>query len=256
MSDSYRPVSPKKLMLLGPDWREVLLNPLWYVVVVAGLVGLAVYLPAVRWLAGAIALAWGGCLIWYIFAPEQAEAPAEEPLQACLDQALMYKAQLHQLLQTTSNRYSGRHRERLVSQVNTWTKAIIDLIQQITLLRQDDLIQRDLATAPQALRLLEARLERETGPVLRAQLERALDNRQKQVASLARLENNLTQAELQIEDTLSLLGTLYTQLLTHQSTHHMVDYDCLSVDLEEAVSRLQDRLVALAEVKGMYQPEL
>lgn len=256
MNNGHRPVVLRRLTLPGSGWQEILLNPLWYVVVVAGLAGLAVYLPAARWLAAATALSWGGWLIWQLFAPEQAEAPAKDPLQAYLDQAIIYKAQLHQLLQATSNRHNGRHQERLAGQVNTWTEAITGLIQRVTLLRQDDLLLRDLATAPQALRVLEARLEQETEPGLRAQLQRALDNRQKQVASLARLERILSQAELQIEDTLSQLGTLYSQLLTHQSTHHMVDYDRLSVDLEEAVGRLQDQLVALGEVKGMYQPEL
>ena len=256
MSDGHRPILSKKLTLPEMVWREVLLNPLWYVVVIAGLAGLAVYVPVLRWLAGAIALGWGGWLIWQLFAPEQKKAPAEDPLQAYLDQAQIYKAQLHQLLQATSNRHNGRSRERLASQVNTWTEAITGLIQRITLLRRDDLFLRDLAAAPQALQLLETRLNQETEPVLRAQLERALDNRQKQVASLVRLEQIHAQAELQIEDTLSQLGTLYSQLLTHQSTHHIVDYDCLSADLEEAVGRLQDQLAALGEVKGMYQTEL
>ncbi len=254
MNNGHRAVVSKRFSLPGSGWREVLLNPLWYVIVVAGLAGLAVDIPAARWLAAVFALSWGGWLIWQLFIPEQAETPAEDPLQAYLDQAKIYQAQLHQLLRATSNRHNGRHQERLAGQVNTWTEAITGLIQRVTLLRQDDLFLRDLAAAPRALRSLEARLAQETEPGLQAQLQRALDNRQKQVASLARLEKTLSQAELQIEDTLSQLGTLYSQLLTHQSTSHIVDYDRLSIDLEEAVGRLQDQLAALGEVKGVYQP--
>jgi hypothetical protein len=59
----------------------------------------------------------------------------------------------------------------------------------------------------------------------------------------------MKRAEIQIESTLSSLGTIYSQLLTGQSTDHVADYSRLSSEVDEEVRLLQDRLEALEEVK-------
>lgn len=255
MRDAYRVTLSKKLELLTLWWQDVLMSPVWYVIVMAGLASLAVYSPMLRWGVAVLALIWGGWLIRQPFRPERAAAAGTEPAQVYLEQALMYQTQLHQLLAATANRHNSRHRQHLAGRIDTWTEAIVALVQHITVLRQDDLLGRDLEGAPQALEVLRTRLTRETDPTLRLQLERALNNRHKQVTALARLQQSLLQAELQVENTVSQLGILYSQLLTDQSTHQVVDYDRLSADLEEAVSRLQDQLVTLGEVRGAVRAE-
>jgi hypothetical protein len=100
---------------------------------------------------------------------------------------------------------------------------------------------------------LEVQLPIETNPDIRNQLERTLINRKNQLASLQLLQSTIKKAEIQIESTLSLLGTIYSQILIGQSTNHVADYGRLSVDVDEAVNRLQDQLEALWEVKGGYQ---
>ena len=82
---------------------------------------------------------------------------------------------------------------------------------------------------------------------------RTLINRKNQLASLQVLQRTIKKAEIQIESTLSLLGTIYSQILIGQSTNHVADYNRLSIDVDEEVHRLQDQLEALWEVKGGYQ---
>ncbi len=48
---------------------------------------------------------------------------------------------------------------------------------------------------------------------------------------------------------MALLGTIYSQLLTQQSTSHVTDYQRLTHQAGEEVACLQDYLEALQEVK-------
>ena len=54
----------------------------------------------------------------------------------------------------------------------------------------------------------------------------------------------------QIERTIAVLGTIYSQLLTYRSTFHVADYQQLADNVAEEVHHLQDYLEALQEVKG------
>jgi hypothetical protein len=227
-------------------------NPLWYVVAIAGLAGLTYYLAVWWWLTGAAALVWGGWLVWRAFGANSSHVGDEDQLQAWLDQALLYRTQINQALKLASTRDAALHGPSLVAQVDVWTAVIQDLVERLAILRHDDLIRRELATVPQAIEALETQLAVTANGALRAQLEQALANRQNQLASLRQLQSTMQQAEIQIENTFSLLSAIYSQILTGQSISHGADCGRFLTDLDEEVCRLQDRLEALREVKGGY----
>ncbi len=237
-----------------PDtrWREFFRNPLWYAVTVTILGVLTVNLGFLWWLAGLVALVWGSWLIWHFFAGDKEKTDSPDQLMAYLDQARVYQAQIDQLLRASSNMSNRAHRLHLVAQINLWTDAVQTLVGHIASLRRDELIRRDMAAVPRAIETLEAQLPHEIDPAIRAQLERTLTNRKNQLASLGLLQSNIKRAEIQLESTLSLLGTIYSQILIGQSTNHVADYGRLSIDVDEEVRRLQDQLEALWEVKGTY----
>ncbi len=59
----------------------------------------------------------------------------------------------------------------------------------------------------------------------------------------------MQRAEIKIENTLSLLGTLYPQILPSQSTNQVSDYSRITSEVSEEVRVLHDHLQALEEVK-------
>jgi serine/threonine protein kinase len=63
------------------------------------------------------------------------------------------------------------------------------------------------------------------------------------------LEKTMRRAELKIENTLSMLGTVYPQILTSQSANQVSDYSRISSAVSEEVRVLRDHLDALEEVK-------
>jgi hypothetical protein len=230
-----------------PRWRKLLQDLGWYVLVVAVAVVLVRFDRFPIWLPWLVALGGGLWLVWHQLRSNKTDDEARAG--AYLEQALAYKRQIDQAIKTASRSSQSIHLQQLAAQIDDWTEAIQDLVQRIDNLQRDKLIRRDMKTVPEAITDLETRLKRETDAAIHAQLQRTLANRRKQLASLDQLQNTIRRAEIQIESTLSLLGTIYSQILTGQSTSHVADYSRFSAEVDEEVRLLQDQLEALREVK-------
>jgi hypothetical protein len=235
---------------LDPRWRKFWQNLGWYILLVVIAIGLVYFSRSAyfRWLPWLVVIGGGIWLIWQQLKAGPAQSN-DQSLDNYLQQTLAYKAQIDQAIKSVSQSGPRPHLQQLVAQIETWTQTIQDLIEQIDKLRQDELIRRDVKAVPAAIADLETRLAHESDPAIQAQLERTLLNRRKQLASLEQLQNTVKRAEIQIESTLSLLGTIYSQILTGQSTSHVADTSRLSADVDEEVRLLQDQLEALREVK-------
>lgn len=182
--------------------------------------------------------------------PKKAEpALQSKTIQARIEKAQSYKTQIDHLIKHKSGGKPHPRLKALIGQVDAWVKAINNLAHRVDQFQQDPLIQRDLESVPQSIAALQKRLADETNPSTRAKLEQTLHNLQKQQSALDQLHLTARQAEIQIESTLSSLGTIYSHILTGQSTNHIADYSQISADVDEEVHRLQDYLEALQEVK-------
>jgi hypothetical protein len=239
-----------------PRWRKFWQNLIWYV---ATIILLILVLRFLRWMGPVVlpvlwvtALSWGGLLAYQfsqLFLRSDAISVSEERARAYLEQARDYQVKIERLINATTNVGNQLHRERLAQQVEDWIRTIEALVQRVGSMREDHVIRRDLQAVPQALKDLETRLATETDPTVRRQLERTLANRQKQQEALQELQTAVKRAEIQVESTLSQLGTIYSQLLTGQSTSDTAVYNRLSTEIDEEMGQLQDRLEALREVK-------
>lgn len=237
-----------------PRWSKFLQNLIWFIIT---MVVLAVLLRSLRSPVFVLAL-WSVGLIWgswlafkvsqLLFKTGQLVV-RDERARAYLEQALDYKTRINQAIESISGPVSQIHLNQVSAQVDTLIETIEALVVQMDNLYGNEVIRRDLQVVPQAIKDLETRLASETEAPIRTQLERALTTRHNQLDALASFQNSIEQAEIQIESTLSQLGTIYSQLLTGQSTSHVADYNRLAADIDEEVHLLQDRLEALREVK-------
>ena len=116
----------------------------------------------------------------------------------------------------------------------------------------DDALFRDGARIA-AGRFIKPRLETELAdapsPQIRQALERTLANRRQQLVTLEDLHNTTRWAEVKVENTVSILGALYSQALMSQSTGQVADFRRLLADIEEEARALDDYVTTLAEVK-------
>ena len=239
---------------LTPYWRKFLTQLTSYIVtlvVLAVLYRFARYTPVILALLWSVGLGGGAWLLFQLtrmWTEQDDLVISDERVHGYVQRALSYQAQIDRLVKTASPIDQPRL-EQLRLQIDAWTKAVTELGQRLSSLRRDDLIRRDVKEVPRAITDLEARLSGETDAVVRSQLERALVNRRKQLEALEQLQVMLKRAEIQIESTVSQLGTIYSQLLTGQSTSHVADYSHLSADVDEEVRQLQDYLETLREVR-------
>ncbi len=238
---------------ISPRWRSFIKNLIWYG---ATVIVLAISLRFLSWYG--LLLLWGIGLGWGVVLAVQFSrllfsaddtAIKEEKLQAYLDQAASYKTNLDQTIAATTGQAERVRLEQIGRQIESWTEAITNLAERLSRLRQDEVIRQDMQRVPAAIVDLENRLAKETDPTMKAQLERTLANRRKQMEALRQLQNTMVRAEMQIESTVSMLGTIYSQILTGQSTSDVADYSDLSAEVDEEVKVLQDHLEALREVK-------
>ncbi|HMR65336.1 MAG TPA: hypothetical protein PKE64_15120 [Anaerolineae bacterium] len=181
--------------------------------------------------------------------PQPQPAVVDDTLQGYLDQARTYRAEIQRLVQASGGAQQSRMQE-LAGQVEGWVTAIQPLVQRVADLRQNSVIQRDFKSVPQAIERLEKKLALETEPALRSQVERTLEHRRQQQRTLDQLQQVIRTTEVKIESTLSLLGTVYSQLLTGQSKNQEADYRRLLGEIDEEVYRLQDHLAAIDEVRS------
>lgn len=237
----------------NPDWRRFWQNLLWFTATMVVLMVLSrwysqfVFLAAM-WLVG---IGWGGWLAYrfgqLLFSDDRV-AVSRHRMSVAMEQARDYQTKINAAIEAAPA-FNPTRTTELQQQIERLVQAIDDLSRRVTGLRTDDTIQRDMKTVPEAIAHLKKQLAGETDPAIRHQLERTLQNRQTQFESLQTLDSTVKRAEIQIESTLSQLGTLYSQVLTSQSTSDVADYNRITANVDEEVRLLEDQLAALREVK-------
>ncbi len=146
-----------------------------------------------------------------------------------------------------------RHIEATSSEVNNWIEQIYMLARRMDTFEENAIIGRDRRMVPLDLQNLRRRLEKEEDSGVRAELEEAIQTKETQLANLRSLENNIKRADIQLDHTLSALGTVYTQVQLIDTR----DADSgharrLQDEIREEVLSLQDTISAIDEVQSYH----
>jgi hypothetical protein len=136
-----------------------------------------------------------------------------EQYRAYLEKALEYRERIEAAMLQRREGALREHLQETARQVDHWTRGIFEIARRLDRYGQDDLIQRDMQAVPMRINNLRKELDREDDSQVRAQLEQTLQAKQTQWANLQQLENSMQKAELQLEHTLTAMGTIYSQLL-------------------------------------------
>lgn len=132
---------------------------------------------------------------------------------AYLETALEYRERIEGVVAQRRRGALREHIQETARQIDDWIRSIYAISRRLDQYVQDDLIQRDLKAVPSRINNLQKRLARENDPRVRAELEETLHAKEVQWANLEQLENNMHRAELQLEHTLTAMGTIYSQML-------------------------------------------
>jgi len=173
----------------------------------------------------------------------------DRQLRNKLEEARRYHERIQQVV---AQQKSGLLRDRMVdttAQVYDWIAGMVRLARRIDAYRSDDIIRRDTQDVPKELRALLERRNRESNPHVRAQLETNLASKQQQAENLEELRGRMDRADLQLDQSLAALGTVYSQvMLVGTSEVDSSRADRLREDIRGEVLALQDLVESINEV--------
>jgi len=132
-----------------------------------------------------------------------------------------------------------------------WQQQVTRLVSRLSAFDADVVLQRDLREVPAQISRLEGQLDGEQDAQVRLQMQETLDGYRTHQAQLDALVSLMRRTRLQLEQTLSAMGTIYSQVQMLQA----MDIDGsrarqIADDISDQVAGLSDLLAAMAEVYG------
>ena len=106
---------------------------------------------------------------------------------------------------------------------------------------------------PREIEQLTAQRKIESNPTTQAQLDQVLASKRKQWRSLTDLDARMTQATLQLEQSLTALATIYSQIqLIDAQDVSSGRAERLQADISEQVAQLNDLVSSINEVYDLW----
>lgn len=178
------------------------------------------------------------------------QAVAAEPgWTAKLERAAEYRRHIIDLIRQKRPSAWTEQLAPIPARLDQWETHLRRLVGKLNALETNSILQRDLRDVPAAITRLQRQLETETNPQMQAQLTETLGDLQTQQRQLDALASLMRRIELEIEETLAEIGTIYSQLqLLGAKEVDSSRAKRLSSDVEEQARRLNDLLAAMDEV--------
>ncbi len=172
--------------------------------------------------------------------------------RAAVERALNYRARIEDLIRHSEVGMLQQHLQESTAGISDWLAQIFRLAQRLDEFERDDMIKQDVQAVPVMLRELTARVTQEPDMVVREQARQALTSKQEQWQNLQKLARTMEQADLQLEATLTALGTVYSQLVLIRSKDDIQDSRAqrLHEDITDQVAKLTSLQEAMDEVYG------
>jgi hypothetical protein len=183
-----------------------------------------------------------------------AKSIADRNLRQQFEQALDFRTRIETAIQEQPE---GLLRDELLNtfrQIDDWLEHIYNLTEKISRYRlRQQKINQDKMRAQRRIEELEADFIAEDDPSVKKQMMATIQSLKRQLETLAVVENTMQRAQLQIDNSLAHLGTIYSQTLLMNAK----DIDSnqarrLRLEISEEVTELGEVLLAMDEV---YQAE-
>ena len=164
--------------------------------------------------------------------------------------AVNYRRRIETAIQEQPDNLLKDELQQAASQIDNWIEHIYNLAQKISRYRQrQQEIERDKARAQRRIQELEQEMIFEDDEAVKKQMVVTIQGLQQQLSTLSGVENTMQRAELQIENSLAHLGTIYSQALLVDAK----DIDSsrakrLRQEISDEVTELNEVLLAMDEV--------
>ena len=173
----------------------------------------------------------------------------DRELRQDVEEALEYQRRIEAQVRQQK---PGLIRDRLedtANQLTAWISNVYQLALRLDSYRQDDLLARERQVLPQEIQQLTARRKLEADPRTQAQLDDVIEGKGRHWKTIRELDNRMKQAALQLEQSLTALGTVYSQVqLIDAREQDSSQAERLQQDIQEQVARLNDLVSSINEV--------
>jgi gas vesicle protein len=174
----------------------------------------------------------------------------DKQLQQQIGEAFDYRSRIEAAIRERRDTVLKDNLSETARQIDEWLENIYSLAQRLDRHQAEKkILDRDRARADERLRQLQKQLKSETDPAVRRQMETNIESLRRQVETIDTLNSTMDRARLQLENTLSALGTIYSQTMLIGAR----DIDSgrarrLRQEIVEEVEDLGDILAAMEEV--------
>ena len=173
----------------------------------------------------------------------------DKELRTKVETALEYQRRIEMQIRQQD---PGMIRDRLedtANQVTDWISNIYALALRLDAYRADELLATRLSSLPKEIKRLETQRKLEPNPALQKQLDDAITAKERHLQSLEDLDIKMQQASFQLDNSLTALATVYSQV-------HLIDAQSigsgraerLQADIQEQVARLDDLVGGINDV--------
>lgn len=164
-------------------------------------------------------------------------------------QALEYRHKIEQALLEMRTGILRSYLMQSTADLSEWIAMIYTLAERLDTYEHDEILKRDTAAVNDAIATLQRQLRAEANPQTREGIQSLLAARIEQRDSLAKLQGLMSQAQFRLEETLSALGTSYSQfLMIRAQKAEGTAHQDLSRRMRGQVQELQDILSSMQEV--------
>jgi hypothetical protein len=132
-----------------------------------------------------------------------------------------------------------------------WIANIFGVASRLDSYERDEILQRDRQEVPAAVAQLQKALASARDAAVQQQIQATLAARKAQLDNLQALDNNMQKAQFGLEETLTALGTVYSQYqLINVHKLSTATARQLSASVHDQVERLEDVLTSMKQVYG------
>ncbi len=175
--------------------------------------------------------------------------PAQLAWTEKLARAKEYHRHITKLLRSSNVATLVADGSNLRRKLDDWQGHMQKLVERLAHLDDNLLIRRDMEEVPRAIADLKARLATESNPTVRAQMEETLRDYERQQENLEQLLAQKRRIELEMDESLATVGTIYLQMqmLASRKTSAGRRAERLMENVEHETARLRDVLDAMTD---------
>ncbi len=176
-------------------------------------------------------------------------AITDKELRAQVESALEYERRIETQVRQQKNGVIRERLEDTAGQITDWLSNIYQLALRLDAYTRDDLLTRERELLPRELERLAEQRQRERNPAVQKQLDDVIEGKRNHWQALRDLDARMKQAALQLDQSLTALATVYSQVqLIDAQSIGSGRAERLQADIQEQVARLNDLVSSINDV--------